>query len=171
MWPKSDRTRFEILVRAYSADLYRFAYWLTRERSLAEDLVQECFARAWKHLDQLQNEQAAKHWLFSIVRNEHARLYAKPRAERDTCELEDAHEIAAPMLSIPASLAVNQALDHLPLSHREPLLLQVLGGFSCAEIGTMLALSEANVMARVSRARRVLRELLNPADTLLERTS
>lgn len=171
MWPKSDRTRFETLVRAYSADLYRFAYWLTRERSLAEDLVQECFARAWKHLDQLQNEQAAKHWLFSIVRNEHARLYAKPRAERDTCELEDAHEIAAPMLSIPASLAVNQALDHLPLSHREPLLLQVLGGFSCAEIGTMLALSETNVMARVSRARRVLRELLDPADTLLERTS
>lgn len=171
MWPKRDRTRFETLVRAYSADLYRFAYWLTRERALAEDLVQECFARAWKHLDQLQTEAAAKHWLFSIVRNEHARLYAKPRAERDACELEDVHELAAPMLSIPAGLALNQALDHLPPSHREPLLMQVLGGFSCAEIGIMLTLSEANVMARVSRARRALRALLDPADATLEHLS
>lgn len=162
MWPNTDRVRFETLVRAYSADLYRFAYWLAHERSVAEDLVQECFARAWKNLDQLQNEQAAKHWLFSIVRNEHARLYAKPRVERDGVALDDISELAAPTLSIPAGLALHQALEQLPNSHREPLLLQVLGGFSCAEIGAMLALSEANVMARVSRARRALRDLLDP---------
>jgi RNA polymerase sigma-70 factor (ECF subfamily) len=43
-----------------------------------------------------------------------------------------------------------------------PLLLQVLGGFTCAEIGAMLSLSEANVMQRVSRARRTLRAFLEP---------
>ena len=42
MWPNRAKARFESLVRAYSADLYRFAYWMTRDRSLAEDLVQEC---------------------------------------------------------------------------------------------------------------------------------
>ena len=40
------REEFEQAVRAYSADLYRFAYWLCRDRHVAEDLVQETFLRA-----------------------------------------------------------------------------------------------------------------------------
>lgn len=42
-----NRQAFEHLVRAYSAELYRFAYWQCRDRGLAEDLVQGTFARAW----------------------------------------------------------------------------------------------------------------------------
>ena len=64
---------------------------------------------------------------------------------------------------------VNKALDQLTPGYREPLLLQLLGGFSCAEIAEMLLLSEANVMTRVSRARRVLRKLLEPEITRQER--
>jgi len=170
MWPNRAKARFESLVRAYSADLYRFAYWLTRDRTLAEDLVQECYARAWQHLDQLQEDGAAKHWLFSIVRNEHARLYAKPRPEHNATPLDEIEEMADTLISLPARLELNVALSQLPDSHREPLLLQVLGGFSCAEIGAMLSLSEANVMQRVSRARRALRELLEPEISVREST-
>lgn len=169
MWPKRAKVRFESLVRAYSADLYRFAYWLSRDRTLAEDLVQECYARAWKHLDQLPEGGAAKYWLFTIVRNEHARLYAKPRPEHNATPLDEVEEIADSVISLPARLELNDALGRLPDSHREPLLLQVLGGFTCAEIGAMLSLSEANVMQRVSRARRALRELLEPEISMREK--
>jgi RNA polymerase sigma-70 factor (ECF subfamily) len=168
MWPSRAKARFESLVRAYSADLYRFAYWLARDRAIAEDLVQECFARAWKHFDQLVDDGAAKHWLFAIARNEHARLYAKPRPEQDATPLEQMEEMPDTMISLPARLDLHAALHHLPDGHREPLLLQVLGGFSCAEIGAMLSLSEANVMQRVSRARRALRNVLEPDTTLRE---
>lgn len=162
MWPDRAKLRFETLVRAYSADLYRFAYWLARDRTIAEDLVQECFERAWKHLDQLADDGAAKSWLFTIVRNEHARLYAKPRPEQDALLLEELEEVAGSMVSLPEHIDLRTALDRLPDSHREPLLMQVLGGFSCAEIGAIMSLSEANVMQRVSRARRALRDILEP---------
>ena len=65
---------FESLVRAYSSELYRYAYWLCRDRFTAEDLVQETFARAWKSWDDLRDDKAAKSWLYTILRNEHARL-------------------------------------------------------------------------------------------------
>ena len=46
----------------------------------------------------------------------------------------------------------------LPLTYREPLLLQVLGGFSCAEIAGMLGTTEGAVMTRLTRARQALRQ-------------
>ena len=59
---------YEMIVRAYSADLFRFDYWMCRNRWQAEDLVQETFAAAWRARDNLRDESAAKAWLFSILR-------------------------------------------------------------------------------------------------------
>ncbi|EMN7009766.1 RNA polymerase subunit sigma, partial [Vibrio vulnificus] len=53
-----DRQRkYEALIRAYHRDLYRYAYWLCKDQSIAEDLVQETCLRAWKSLDSLQDEK------------------------------------------------------------------------------------------------------------------
>jgi len=68
---------FEQLVSAYANDLYRYAYWLCKQPTLAEDLVQETFARAWKSIESLKDEKAAKAWLITILRRENARLYRK----------------------------------------------------------------------------------------------
>lgn len=69
--------QFEQLVRQWSADLYRFAYWLSREQDLAEELVQETFTRDWKPLDQLQEPKAANSRLFTILRREYARRFER----------------------------------------------------------------------------------------------
>lgn len=62
--------KYEALVRAYHRDLFRYAYWLCKDKSIAEDLVQETCLRAWKSLDSLQDEKAAKSWLITILRRE-----------------------------------------------------------------------------------------------------
>jgi RNA polymerase sigma-70 factor (ECF subfamily) len=152
---------FEATVRAYSPELFRFAYWLCRDRAVAEDLVQETFARAWKSWENLQDAQAVKHWLFTILRREHARLYERKEPERVWVEDEEELEALAGHCHQPL-LEVREALMKLPESYRLPLLMQVLGGFSATEIGAALELSEDAVLARVSRARRGLRELLEP---------
>ena len=156
------KTPFEELVRTHAADLYRFAYWLARDRQLAEDVVQEALLRGWRALPRLRDERAAKSWLFSIVRNEHLRLIAKNGPRPEDLDL-DALEIADPRTEL-FGLEMRDAIMALPLTYAEPLALQVLGGFSCAEIAAMLETSEGAVMTRLTRARQALKRLLSPAD-------
>lgn len=152
---------FEMMVRAYSSDLFRFAFWLCRNRWQAQDLVQETFAAAWKSRDGLRDSHAAKAWLFTILRNEHARVYQRKQLDMIDAELED-----LPVASNDNALErveLEDSLRALPENYREPLLLQVLGGFSGKEIAEMLGISEQNVMTRLTRARQTLQRLASPA--------
>ena len=152
---------FDDLVRAHAADLFRFAYWLARDRQQAEDIVQEALLRGWRALPRLRDAKAAKGWLFSIVRNEHLRLIAKNGPRLDSIDA-DALEIADERAG-PFGLELRDAIMALPVTYAEPLALQVLGGFSCTEIATMLKTSEGAVMTRLTRARQALRRLVAPA--------
>jgi RNA polymerase sigma-70 factor (ECF subfamily) len=156
------RRSFETAVRAHAPDLYRYGFWLCRDRFVAEDLVQETFARAWKAWGDLRDDKAVKAWLFSILHREHARLYERKRLE--TAELDPEAEWAAAEADVESALSLRQALERLPLAYREPLLMQVLGGFACGEIAAALELTEAAVLQRVSRARRAMRETLSQGD-------
>ena len=76
-------------MRAHSGELYRYAYWLSGDSALAQDLVQETFLRAWRSLDALRETVAAKAWLTTILRREHARLYErKPMPTTDLADLD-----------------------------------------------------------------------------------
>lgn len=155
----SKQTRFEALVKALSSDLYRYAAWLCRDRHRAEDLVQETFLRAWRSLDSLRDERAAKGWLITILRREHARGYERYRPELDS-EL-DVDNLAGNSPELPAeTLALRRAIAGLTPQYSEPLLLQVLGGYRCDEIAEMLDLSPGAVMTRLFRARQKLRAAL-----------
>jgi RNA polymerase sigma-70 factor (ECF subfamily) len=70
-------------------------------------------------------------------------------------------ELAAPDTGM-AALEMRDALMSLPASYAEPLALQVLGGFSCAEIAGMLGTTEGATMTRLTRARQALRRLVAP---------
>lgn len=151
-----NRKRFEAIVHAYSADLYRYAYWLCRDRFTAEDLVQETFARAWTSLSTLRDDSATKSWLYTILRNEHARLWERKQLAMD--DEQDLDALADRRLGgIPEAYEMREALHALPPTYREPLLLQVLGGFTCEEIAEMMNLTTGAVMTRLSRARLALR--------------
>ncbi|MDP1925215.1 MAG: sigma-70 family RNA polymerase sigma factor [Thiobacillus sp.] len=150
---------YETMVRAYAPELFRFAYWICRDRAVAEDLVQETCLRAWKSWGKLNDAQATKSWLFTILRREHARLYERKTPERVWLD-DDQLEAMAGHIEMPL-LEVREALAMLPENYRTPLLLQVLGGFSCQEIAAVLDASEDAVLARVSRARRMMREALD----------
>jgi RNA polymerase sigma-70 factor (ECF subfamily) len=148
--------RFEDLVRRHAADLYRYAFWLGRDRAHAEDVVQEALLRGWRAFPRLRDASAAKSWLFSIVRNEHFRLAGRTPPAGEVIDLD---QIAAPD-DAGAGLDMRQALMALPASYAEPLALQVLGGFSCAEIAALLDTTEGAAMTRLTRARQALRRLL-----------
>lgn len=162
---------FEALVHAYSSDLYRYAYWLCRESSLAEDLVQETFMRAWRALDTLENPQSAKAWLFTILRRELSRYLSKQAQTQMALgnspdrELVDGESERVEQQRVETWI-LNRAMKTIPATNLEPLLLQVIGGYTCEEIATLLALTPGAVMTRVCRARQQLRSaMLHDTDT------
>ena len=158
------KAEFEQVVRAYANDLFRYLYWLCRDRALAEDLVQETFARAWAGWEDQRDEKAVRAWLYTIARNEHARTYERKRLDVDP-EVELDTLVAAPARDPVLALDLRKAFATLPEAFRDCLLLQVLGGFSSAEIAMASNATEEAVNMRLSRARRALRELLGPAQT------
>jgi len=159
---KNKQRFFEQLVNAYSSDLYRYAYWLCKQPSVSEDLVQETFSRAWKALDKLHDDKAAKAWLITILRNENARMYEKfqPKwveIEESLASDEGRHD---PSLSL-EQRELRQAIMALPDDYREPMVLQILWGFSGEEIATQLNLKLATVNTRLFRARQQLKQIMN----------
>jgi RNA polymerase sigma-70 factor (ECF subfamily) len=157
----AKQQQFDALVRATSGDLYRFGYWLARDEALAQDLVQETYLRAWRSLDDLRDTTAAKAWLITILRREHARLFERKRLDVEPLEdvVVDDRGARTPEQSGEDGV-IRAAIAKLDPKYREPLLLQVLGGYSCEEIARELGLSAAAVMTQLFRARQKLKAAL-----------
>jgi len=154
------QARFQALCQALRPDLLRFALWLARDRSLAEDVVQESLLRAWKSQDALQDEAAAKPWLLTIIRREFARTFERKRLP--TVDIDELVAGEEPSLADAAGddlAELRQAIFKLPDEYREPLVLQVLMGLSTEEIAAQLGMTSAAVLTRLFRARRQLRVL------------
>jgi RNA polymerase sigma-70 factor (ECF subfamily) len=152
---------FEKLVSAYAKDLYRYAYWLCKQPTVAEDLVQETFTRAWKAIDRLKDEKAAKAWLITILRRENARMYEKYQPL--LLELDEGL-VAEEERNEPSQLLekseLQQFIMKLPNDYREPMILQIIWGLSGEEIASQLNLKLATVNTRLFRARQKLKKML-----------
>ncbi|PML43217.1 RNA polymerase subunit sigma [Vibrio tasmaniensis] len=152
--------KYEALVRAYHRDLFRYAYWLCKDKSIAEDLVQETCLRAWKSLDSLQDEKAAKSWLITILRRENARRFE--RKQFDLVDIDDhGNDASISDDSHHQHQWLQAQIMKLEIEYREPLFLQVIGGFSGDEIADILDLNKNTVMTRLFRARNQLKEMLD----------
>ncbi len=158
------RRRFGDLCESLRPDLLRFAWWLGRDRGLAEDVVQESMLRAWKAFDALADERKAKAWLLTIVRREFARSFEKKRLELSDVDALVAAESA--VLAAPEDERVEQMREEifrLDAEYREPLVLQVLMGYSTQEIADMMGMQQGAVLTRLFRARARLRQQLGLA--------
>ena len=154
--------RYEALVQVYHKELYRFAYWLCQDHSVADDLVQETFLRAWKSLDALLDQKAAKSWLLTILRRENARRFE--RKQFDYSDVEQENLVDEQSFSLEQNMEqtmMQRQIMALPEDYREPLLLQIVMGCSGDEIATILDLNKNTVMTRLFRARNQLKDALS----------
>jgi RNA polymerase sigma-70 factor (ECF subfamily) len=154
-----EQQRFEALCTPLKADLFRFLYWLCRDRALAEDVLQETLLRAWKSIESLSDEKAVRPWLLTIARRELARTYERKRIP--TVELDSVSETDRDAFAVEAGHDVQEmrrAIMQLDAIHREPLVLQVMFGYSTEEISQQLQISLPAVLTRLHRARHALRK-------------
>lgn len=156
--------RFEALCGSLRDDLFRFIFWLSRNRALAEDVVQETLLRAWNAFDSLVDDRAARSWLLTIARRELARMYdrePRPTVDIDQMVVTDHPALTAP--EEPDFEEVRHAILALAEIYREPLVLQVLFGYSTLEIASMMGIKRGTVITRLYRAREQLRLALGIA--------
>jgi len=155
------KRKYALLIEAHSQDLYKYALWLCKDKNMAEDVMQEAFLRAWKSLDSLREAKAAKGWLFTIFRREHARQFERKQFQyQDVESMDTISDTQMGYDDRPEAFALRNALKRLPEEYREPLEMQVLGGFSCEEIANILDISSSAVMTRLFRARKKMRQIL-----------
>ena len=169
----------EILVRRHAGWMLAVAARFTRDRSLAEDCVQEAFANAFRRLDTFAGKSSLKTWLHRIVVNQAlVKLRQRGRAnevqidqwmpefDENACRIEQRW----PQIQTPEELLERQdnrafilaQIDQLPESYRIVLQLRDIEELTTSEVAELTGLSETNVKVRLHRARSALKKLIEP---------
>ena len=145
---RGDLLAFEDLVREFQADAFRFAWHLTRDRQLAEDVTQEAFLRAFRFLTGFRGDRKFGSWLFSIVRN--CAMDALRRQRRMEAPWND--EILPRSVADPAARAeLEAALRSVSVEHREAFLLVEVFGLSYQETADVLGVAVGTVDRKSTR--------------------
>lgn len=176
MWSKTHPRRpaaFDDELLALAGAVYDTAVRLTRSAAVAEDLVQETFARAVAAADRFEPGTSMRAWLLSILMNlfrNHQRARVRhPEVELDEEALPAAEEEPPlPFAAVTPEL-LDGAIAGLPERLREALVLRDLQGLSYLQISEVLRIPVGTVMSRLYRGRLVLRKLLAPG--VLERAA
>ncbi len=144
--------------------LRRFARYMTRDADYADDLVQECLARAIANIASWQPGTNLRAWLFVILKNvfrndkrrEKHEIAHLNRIENDAVSTAPAQQHAQLMLS-----EIQEAFLLLSEDHREVLMLIAIEGLRYEEAAQILNISVGTVKSRLSRARNALRTLVD----------
>lgn len=154
------REQFESCVRDCADSIYRVAYRLSGNETLARELVQETYLNAWKSLDRLSDPAKTRSWMFAILRNQFSKLIRKEsKAVVTSVEFDEPVEKELP--DTETQEAVQNAVQSLDEAHRLPILLVSMEGMSVEEAAEILELPKGTVLSRLHRARQKLKETLS----------
>jgi RNA polymerase sigma-70 factor (ECF subfamily) len=169
-----DEDAFATLVRRYQPKLRIYIGGIVSVEEEARDLVQETFIRAWRHLDQYDEQYRFSTWLFRIAHNiaiDHLRRRRQPTVSLDLGEdeegegmrLDPADPRRGPLGEVAnreLAVALAREIERLPASYRELVTLRHLVGLSYNEIAELKELPLGTVKNKLFRAHSVLRETL-----------
>lgn len=168
MLEHSHLPNFEHAVLPHVDAAYNLARWLTRNEQDARDVVQEAFLRAFRFFPGFRGDNV-RAWLLKIVRNTCYTWLRENRPVQDATEF-DENNLCPPDYRAPnpeelvllndSSTLVRKALENLPTSFREVLILREIEGMSYREIADISGMPVGTVMSSLSRARARLRRSL-----------
>ena len=165
--------RFKALALPHLDDAYTLARYLTRSASDADDAVQECYLRAFRHFDTFRGGPI-RPWLMAILRNV---CHAAHAGSVRLVFTADANEPAAPPLwrepgDTPEqavsrrqeSETLRRLIGELPEEFREVIVLREINDLSYRDIATVIEAPIGTVRSRLARARDMLREAWTAAE-------
>jgi RNA polymerase sigma-70 factor (ECF subfamily) len=161
---RGDERAFALIVRAYQAPIFNYILRMIGDRSLAEDLTQDVFLRAYQGLPGCSLRSRFTTWLFQIAKNRVVdELRANERKPRPLVAIEDVPSlevIDTPIERLEAIDLLWQAVGRLNPDLKEALLLRDIVGLSYTEIADTLDVTLATVKWRIFKAREEVQEAL-----------
>ncbi len=177
LW-RDEHTACTCLFKQFSPHLSALAYRLMRDRDEADDVVQESFIQACRHIKAFEGKSSLLTWLHSITF--HAAQMQRRRRELPTVQINaDIDDEQSPLCNVlvdetktpdHAVLAtewhetIKEALNALPASLRSALVLRAIEGLTTKEAAEQLGIEEAAVKVRLHRARQQLRQMISSLD-------
>jgi len=158
-----DREAAAELVDRYHERIYRFMRRLGHSRQLSEDLTQETFLRAWRHIGQLRDGKALEAWLYRIAGNV-SKLYWRRHKVKESTGIES---IAAPSASEAGHDVIGRseelrrlqrAVDRLSRKLRQAIVLHYMQQLSISEAAEAAGISQGTFKSRLNRALNTLRK-------------
>lgn len=176
-----DRDAFAKIITRYQSLICSLTYSATGNLGHSEDLAQETFIAAWKHLGHLRERDKLRSWLCGIARNRINNFLRREGREpvHQAASLEDAPESHSPE-PLPVEYAISKeeqgilwrSLERIPPIYREPLVLFYREHQSVEAVAQKLDLTEDTVHQRLSRGRKMLQEqVLSFVEGALGRTN
>ncbi|SDH95263.1 RNA polymerase sigma-70 factor, ECF subfamily [Planococcus glaciei] len=163
----------EKLFFEHNQAIYRYIYWLVKNRETAEDLTQDTFCKALKSIHKFQHQSSELTWLLKIARNITYDYFRRKGLIR-FLKWESENDVDTSSLSPESSILQNeelsklyQAFDHLKKDYRDVLILRQVNECSIKETAYILGWTEAKVKAKMSRAFEALKQEYNRKDGFL----
>jgi RNA polymerase sigma-70 factor, ECF subfamily len=156
---RGDTRAFEELVRRYQNQVFRFALYALPSRQDAEDVAQETFIAAYRHIGRFRGDASLNTWLMSIARSKVAGWYRGRKVDVDISaisELADGDSETAV-----EHMEIRSAVAALPRPYREIVVLRYVNQFDVREIAAATGLSPTAAASRLHRARGMLRSALS----------
>ena len=156
-----NRDAFRMLYDKFELPIYRFCKHLVGDEELARDAFQETFIKMYQHHRELQSDNIQS-WLFSIARRVSLNLLRARRKEHEAFDEMHHAEYEPPESDFALREHLERALQLLPLTLREALILRDIEGHSYTEIATIVGIDLSLAKVRVYRARLMMRRILSP---------
>ena len=168
-----DTALFETLMRRHNQRIYRAVRAVLRSDDEAEDVLQQAYLNAYKHLDQFAGDAQFSTWLTRIAVNQalaHRRKRGIPFEEQGETEVADTRTLDPERQAAASELRhlMEQEVEALPDSFRATFVMREVEGLSTNETASSLGISEDLVKTRLHRARSLLRDNLYKRITNVE---
>lgn len=161
---------FRVLFELFHERIFQIAFFMTKDRFTAQDIMQETFLKAFKHTNDVKDGKIVGAWL-SVIATNTAIDFLRARKRRNEIAVGDnIEDINAPdfVLSDVAQEveltlgleSLHQGMDKLSLEHRQVLILRYGVDLSYKEIADMLGVTEGTIKSRIHRAKEHLRSIL-----------
>ncbi len=173
---KELRAEFERVALPQLSHLYTTAFYLTKDKAEAEDLVQETYLRAFRFFSKFQSGTNCRAWLLSILRNLFINRYQQKKREAERVDWEKIDQVYESIIEQgeraesdnPETLLISQLMDEeveealkkLPEEYRTALVLVDIEELSYEEAAKVMKCAIGTIRSRVSRGRRMLQVAL-----------